>query len=130
MRSIMPPTLAATLLLVLLLALAALHLLILGGAVPSEIVWGGQATGGSMLLLESVALLTTLLFILAVWLRLRALRQGRQQPVLRLALWVMFAYFLLNSAANFTSAVRLEALVFGPFALLAALLTLRLALVK
>jgi len=117
-------------LLVILGALAVFHILMLFGALPGEIAWGGQAAGspGTLRILETVGLVVTLLFAAAV-----AAKAGLiGGPVLRrpagIAMWVVFAYFVLNALGNLASMSGVERAVFTPVSLVAALLALRLAL--
>lgn len=123
--------LAGTILLAAFAALAVFHVLVLLGAAPPNIVLGGAAAGSpNFALLEGIALLVTLLFALIVAVRLGYLDGAALRRAARWAVWLIFAYLLLNTAGNLASASSFEAYVFAPLTFVLALCALRLALEK
>lgn len=132
MKHILSAKLAANLLLILFGFLIVFHLAVLLNLLPSNIVWGGQAAASPAALrtLELVSLALTILFALVVAARAGYLPVGRFQKAITILLWLIFAYLLLNTLGNLAAASLLEKLIFTPLTLLAALLTLRLAIEK
>lgn len=109
---------------------AILHILILVGIVSPDIVWGGQIDGSPerLLILEIVALVATSLFIAIIVLRIRSIGSGKPQILLRIGIWIIFAYLVLNTLGNLASGVSAETLIFAPSTLIMALFALRLAI--
>jgi hypothetical protein len=106
---------------VLLTALALFHCAVLCGIVPQEHVWGGRAAASdSLILLEVVALVITLLFLFIVVVRVRLPLHNSLHGVVRLALWIMTLYFLLNVIGNIASFSGWERVVFTPVSTLLA----------
>jgi hypothetical protein len=119
---------SANALLVGLSLLAVFHLLMMLGVFPEDIAWGGGAgSSGSMLLLEVTALVVTLLFALVVAARAGYLGPQLQGRPAAVAMWIVFGYFVLNTAGNLASPSSLESAVFTPVSVILALLALRLA---
>jgi len=122
--------LAGQVLLVVLSLLAIFHLLILAKIIPPDFVWGG-AIGASttrLFVMEAISLLLTLVFLVIVVTKLGYINPDSRARVIRIAVWVMFAYFVLNVIGNLSSGVTIEKLIFAPLALFLALLTLRLGI--
>lgn len=112
---------AGTAVIVLLAVLALFHCAVLSGIVPQEHVWGGRvAASGSLIFLEIVALIITLLFLFIVVVRVRLALHNSLHGVVRLALWVMTIYFIGNIAGNITSLSGWERAVFTPLSTLLA----------
>lgn len=132
MKRLIPVKLAGSVLLLVLALLAILHVLILFKVVPSGIVWGGQIGGspGNLVVLETIALLVTLLFALIVAVKAGFVRAARFKRAAGVGTWLVFAYFALNTVGNLASGVSTERLLFAPITILLALLALRLALEK
>ncbi len=126
MKKLIPIRLAGNLLLAAFGLLAIFHVLVLLQVVPSTMVWGGQA--GNKLMLESISLVVTLLFGAIIAARLGYLRVGKFIGVIKVLMWVIFAYLLLNLLGNLASSFSLETWIFTPLTLLMAFLTLRLAI--
>lgn len=132
MKRLISVKLAGSVLLIALALLAILHVLILFKVVPSGIVWGGQIGGspGNLVVLETIALLVTLLFALIVAVKAGFVRTTRLKRAAGPGMWLVFAYFALNTIGNLASGVSTERLLFAPITILLALLALRLALEK
>ncbi|MCX2740198.1 hypothetical protein [Pontibacter anaerobius] len=104
------------------------HLLILTGIVPFEAVWGGRLKDRSqMLSFESVSIIINLVMLAIVSINAGALKVSISNKVIKAALWVMFALFILNTAGNALSNNKLEKLLFTPVTMALALGSLVLA---
>jgi hypothetical protein len=122
---------AARWLLICFGALAVFHIMVLAGALPSSIVWGGPGKhSGDVALLESVALVVTLLFGLVVAARASFIGPRPPRTFILAAMWVVVAYLALNVAGNLTSTSAFERAVFAPFSILMVLLALRVAVAR
>jgi len=121
---------AANLLLAGLGALAVFHLLLLFRVVPAGIAWGGRATTspGTLFALELAGLAVTALFAAIVAGKARYLKAPKLRSLWTIGVWIIFVYFLLNTAGNLTSLSSMERAVFTPVSALLALLALRLAI--
>lgn len=124
---------AGSLLLVILIFLFIFHILVIAGILPSDIVWGGgtrRMTQDRVITFEFISLIILLLFMLITLLKTGRIKGENLKLTASLATWIMFAYFILNAITNFASEVKTEQIVFGPLALILALLSLRLAIEK
>ena len=124
--------LAGSILLFALALLAILHVLILFQIVPPDFFWGGQigGTSGNLVVLETIALLVTLLFALIIAVKASYIRTTRFKRAAGFGMWLVFAYCVLNTFGNLASGVSAERLLFAPITILLAVLALRLALEK
>jgi len=137
MNRILSVKLAATIMLVLFGMLAVLQVLVLAGVVPLSMVWGGQLDNENDEPVFYIAPLFTLLALLALvafglMVALRAGWLGRP-GIYRwshILMWVLVAYFALNTVGNLAAASRLESCIFTPVTIVLVLLSLRLALQK
>ena len=132
MTKLISVKLAGNILLILFILLAVFHILVLLGLIPSDIVWGGQVADSSMnrVLLEIMALLVTLVFILVVAAKIGYVRFVRFPKVITVGLWIIFIYMLLNTLGNLASPVSAEKWIFMPLTFIIAILALKLALEK
>lgn len=130
MKEIISAKTAGGILLVIFGLLIVFHILVLLNLIPSNMVWGGQAGGSpsNLRTLEIISLVLTVLFTVAVALRIGYLDAPRLAVAVRVFMWFIFAYLLLNTLGNLASSSSMEKLIFTPLTLLAALLTLRLAI--
>ncbi|MBK6263741.1 hypothetical protein JKA74_01735 [Marivirga sp. S37H4] len=107
------------------------HLLVIVGVVPYEIVWGGRLTNHSqMLIFESVSITINLLMLWVVVSYAGFLRRKLNLKWLKVAFWVMFFLFSLNTIGNLNSSNQTEKMIFTPVTVLLAVFCLRLALSK
>ncbi|HEY9088295.1 MAG TPA: hypothetical protein VIO36_09020 [Anaerolineaceae bacterium] len=129
-KKLLSARLAGNLLLILFGLLIGFHLLVLFNLLPEDIVWGGRAASGpaQARTLELVSLVLTVLFAGVVSAKIGYIEAGKWGRVVNIALWVIFAYLVLNTLGNLVAISSLEKLIFTPLTLLAALLVLRLAL--
>lgn len=107
--------------------LAVFHIAILIGIllfdyVPLDFLWGGKIkTEAQLLNFEIVSLLTTVIFIFLLLIRSKWINLPKLMGVTRIALWMVFVLFLLNTIGNAlaeTTFERLFAIVSGVLALL------------
>lgn len=95
------------------------HVTILIGLTPSGIVWGSRIESESQFyLLESLSLLFNGLFIAVMLSRLSFWPSPLSPKFLRICLWFMAIFFLLNSLGNVLSKNSFEQLVFTPLTLI------------
>jgi hypothetical protein len=104
----------------------------LAGALPTGIAWGGQAVGSPKTLrtLEIVGIVVTLLFASVVCAKAGFIGAGRLRRPARIAMWVVFGYFVLNVVGNLASTSGLERAIFTPVSIVVAMLALRMAVGK
>ncbi|TNE65979.1 MAG: hypothetical protein EP344_02770 [Bacteroidetes bacterium] len=130
-RDFISARLAANILLFSLGLLLLFHILILLGILPGDIIWGGRAEAPSdKLVLELIALAITILMGIVVAARFGYIPAGSLQKPVRIAMWLVFGYFLLNTIGNWASEVRMETVVFTPVTLILAFFAYRLAIEK
>ena len=126
MKKMMTELFALRGLLVGLSLLILFHLLVLMGVVPFEVVWGGKMSEVSqMQRLEAVSAFFSLIMLSVVALRARIIKAPISSRIVTIMLWVMFAFFCLNTLGNLLSENLLEKLIFAPVTLLLALFTYR-----
>jgi hypothetical protein len=132
MKRLISARLAGNILLAALGLLFIFHVLVLFGVLPAEIVWGGMIQGGqtNLITLETVALAMTLLFMLIVAARIGYIQVGRLSGAVRVGVWLIFIFLLLNTLGNLASGVSFENLIAAPITIILALCALRLAIEK
>ncbi|MFC0214539.1 hypothetical protein ACFFK0_19075 [Paenibacillus chartarius] len=126
------PRWAGNILLVTFVVLVIFHILVIAQVVPAGMVWGGQFQGstGSLLMVEIFALLLTVVFALFVALKLRYVYIPISGKIAQTGVWVLFAYFVLNTLGNLAAVTWTEKLVFTPITIVLAILTYRVARMK
>jgi hypothetical protein len=80
--------------------------------------------------LETIALLLTLLFMLIIAAKIGYLRAGRLSGAVNIGVWLIFLFLLLNTLGNLASGVSFENLIAAPITIVLALCALRLAIEK
>ncbi len=132
MKKLISAKLAGNILLILFGALIVFHILVIFNLLPSSMVWGGQAgsSSASLRTLEVISLAITILFAVVIAAKVGYIKAGRFAGVVNVFVWIIFAYLLLNTAGNLASSSSTEKLIFTPITVIAALLTLRLAIEK
>ncbi len=130
MKKLISVKLAGNLLLIFLGLLLVFHILVLLGIIPASVIWGGQANSTNLVVLESIALVVTVLFLIIVAAKLGYILSGKFSGAVTVGLWIIFAYLILNTLGNLASGVSAENLVFAPLTLLVAFFALRLAIEK
>jgi hypothetical protein len=125
----MNPDFIGNLLLSILSLLFVFHLLVIAGVVPYTIVWAGKIQNRQqMLRMEAVSVLVLSLAVLLVMLRMGYLQWKENPLVLQGGMWVLFAFFMLNTLGNMTAKSPFEKYGFGSLTLLMAASFLLLAL--
>ena len=125
----MNPVLIGNLLLSLLGLLFIFHLLVIAGIVPYTIVWAGKIQNRQqMLRMEAVSLIVLLVAVTLVLLRMGYLQWVENPLALQIGMWLLFAFFSLNTLGNLTAKSPFEKYGFGSLTLLMAGCCLVLAL--
>lgn len=129
MESLFNPNLAGNTLLITLGLLIVFHVLVIAGIIPHSIVWAGKINSRAQLLrMESISLVVLALAILLVTLRMEYLAFIDSPAVINGGMWVLFAFFLLNTLGNLTAKSPIEKYGFGTLTLLMSLCCLVLAI--
>ena len=129
MESLLNPNLAGNILLILLALLVVFHLLVIAGIIPYNIVWAGKINNRTQLLrMESISLVVLALASILVALRMEYLTFLNYPSVINGGMWVLFAFFLLNTLGNLTAKSPIEKYGFGTLTLLMSLCCLVLAI--
>ena len=80
------------------------HLLIMLRIIPFKIVWGGRLEDLSeMLVFETVSVIINLIMLAVVGIKAGFLRTKINRMIIKIALWIMFVLFLINTIGNFFS---------------------------
>lgn len=127
MKQLISARRAAQILLGILGVVVVVHILVLIGVVSSDVVWGGNATEGSVVVLEGIALATTLLFMAVVAAKGGMITLPVPSQTVDIGMWVMVVYFSLNTLGNLLAQSNTETLFFAPLTLVMVVLALRLA---
>lgn len=132
MKNLISPKTAGIIMLIIFLLLVKMHLLIMLKLIPSDFVWGGQ-TGqnpSDLIMMEIIAVLVLILFALIVIVKIKFLFPDKFRRLSTIGMWLIFAYFGLNTVGNLLSPNMLEKLIFTPVAIILSLLSLRLTIEK
>jgi hypothetical protein len=120
---------AAHCIILILSLVVVFHLLVLMNVIPYNIVWGGRLKDRAELFqFEMISIAANLLMLLVVLVKAKILKVALHPKLLTVALWLMFALFILNTVGNLLSVNEWEKIVFTPLTLILALLCLKLAL--
>ena len=108
------------------------HILVLSHVVPSDLVWAGEVSEDpyDLLVLELTVILLILLFGMVLLLKLRLIAQRKSGRAINIGIWIIFAYFIINTISNLSRGITTESLIFAPVSLILVLLILRLAIEK
>ncbi|MEO8355331.1 MAG: hypothetical protein ABI621_05430 [Chloroflexota bacterium] len=132
MKKFISAKLAGNILLAALGVLFIFHILVVLGLIPADIVWGGQINDAqtNLVMLETIALLVTLLFIFIVAVKTGYIKMDKFHSVINAGAWLIFIFMILNTLGNIASAASFENLVFAPITVILALCAFRLAVEK
>lgn len=130
MKKLISAKLAGNILLFSLGLLLVFHILALLKIVPADIMWGGQANAGNIVMLEVVAIVVTLFFGYIIAAKTGYFQVGKFAGAVKVLVWIIFAFLLLNTLGNLASGVSAENFIFAPVTLILALCALRLAVEK
>ena len=130
MKKLISARLAGNVLLIAMAVLMVFHVLVLIGVVPAAAIWGGQvqAGTGALVVMEVIAMGVTLVFATIIAARTGYLKAGRLRIVVKIGVWLISAFLLLNTLGNLASGVAAEGLIFAPITLILAFFAFRLAI--
>ncbi|AKD02433.1 hypothetical protein POKO110462_10430 [Pontibacter korlensis] len=128
MNKAVTKSIATSGIIVILSCIVLFHVLVMLGIIPFGIVWGGRLKSSSqMLMFEITSIIINLTMLTVVGVHAGVLNVRVNRKVVKSALWVMFALFLLNTVGNLFSNNETEKLIFTPLTILLSLFCLRLA---
>jgi hypothetical protein len=130
MKKLGSAKLAGNILLFSLGLLLVFHILVLLKIVPANMMWGGQANAGNIVMLEIIALAVTVFFGYVIAAKTGYVNAGKFAGVVNILVWIIFIFLLLNTLGNLASGVSAESFIFAPITLILALCALRLAIEK
>jgi hypothetical protein len=131
MRRLISAKLAGNITLILLAILIIFHVLVLMRAIPHEIVWGGQISDvSSLVYFEGFAIMLTFIFALIIGIKTGHIKYVITRKLANIGVWLISAYFLINTTGNLASGITAEKMIFAPITILLTLLTFRLAIEK
>jgi hypothetical protein len=105
------------------------HVLVVIGVVPFNMIWGGRlTTHEQMIQFEMVSILINVLMISVVAIYGGYLSIHIKPMIIKVALWIMFVLFFLNTIGNLFSISEWEKIIFTPITFLLAIFSLRLAM--
>ena len=130
MKKLISARLAGNVLLIAMALLMVFHVLVLIGVVPAAAIWGGQvqAGTGALVVMEVIAMGVTLVFAAIIAAKAGYLKAGRLRIVVKIGVWLIFAFLVLNTLGNLASGVSTEGLIFAPITLILAFFAFRLAI--
>ncbi|MGZ5243047.1 MAG: hypothetical protein ACXWDO_07500 [Bacteroidia bacterium] len=131
MKDLISAKFAAYSVFILLSVFVVFHFFVVAGVVPQDIVWGGRISSREELIrMETISILVNLIMISIAAVRARILKFRINSTILRVAFWLMFVLFSLNTLGNLLSLNDFEKYAFTPVTLLLAIFSLRLAIDK
>lgn len=129
MENVISTSLAGNTLLLIFGLLFIFHLLVLSGTIPYSIVWAGKIKNQKDLVkMEYISLLVLVVAIIIVSLKMGYLNFLPYPTIINIGMWILFAFFVLNTIGNLTAKKPIEQYGFGFLTLVIALLALTLAL--
>lgn len=124
-----PERIASFGLLIILSAIIVMHGLVFLGILPYEMVWGGRLKSRSdMIVFESASLVINALMLMVVLIRAGLLKVKINSIVLKVAFWIMFAIYALNTLGNLASLNAFERYFFTPLTFILAIFSWRLTI--
>lgn len=104
------------------------HGLAIFGIVPYQILWGGRLKNHhEMLVFETVSMVINGLMLVVVMIHKGVINKVISDKAVKIALWVMFLLFVINTIGNINAVSSWERYIFTPITLILALFCLRLA---
>jgi hypothetical protein len=130
MKKLIGKKLAANILLIVLFLLIIFHILIISEILPYDIIWGGQVDGSkeSLIHLEIIAIVILILFMIIITSKIGYITILKSTMIKTIGMWIIFAYFVLNTLGNLASDVTIENYIFAPITIVLAILSLSLAI--
>lgn len=131
MKKLLTAKQAGNTLLVIFSLVVIFHIVALLGFVPTNMVWGGRLeTREELVVFESISLVIILIAIALVCIRMGYLDLPRLLSVAKVAMWILFALFVLNTIGNAFAETNLERYAGGFGTLLLSFLSWRVAVEK
>ena len=123
--------LAVISMLVVFICTTIFHFLVLLEIIPFDIVWGGRLENASqMRLFESVSIVISLLIIIVVAIKGAYIKPFIPDKIINIILWMLVAIFTLNTIGNIFAVSSVEARIFTPLTLIAAVFCYRMVIEK
>ncbi len=116
-------------LIILLICSMILHILVVLKVLPYKMLWGGRiSTDAQMYRLETISLLTNLVFLVAILSQLELVDVHISHTWMKILMWIMVVAFTMNTFGNASSKNQLEKFLFTPLTFIMAIFSLILAL--
>jgi hypothetical protein len=129
MNKLITEKLASNIVISVLSLFVVFHVLVLTGFIPYNIVSGGRIKNNSQLLrFEIISIALNLLMLVVVLMKAKVFDVVINQKVITISLWVMAAFFILNTIGNLLSISDFERFVFTPLTIMLSVFCLKLAL--
>ncbi|MCF8238942.1 MAG: hypothetical protein K9I85_12340 [Saprospiraceae bacterium] len=107
------------------------HCFVIAGWISPKSVWGERVQSDQDLIHVELASISMLfLYAMIVMAKVNIIDMDWIKPLAQLGLWMMAIYFVITSVTNAMGDTNLERFLFAPVALVLAILTVRLALIK
>ena len=107
------------------------YILVLAGVIPFAMVWGGRlGSRDEMQIFETISIVVNFLIITVVAIKGGYIKSFVPRAVVTVFLWALVILFSLNTVGNLLSNSFLEAIIFTPLTLMAAVFCYRLAVEK
>lgn len=104
------------------------HWLVLFGLIPYDIVWSGKIKNeGELVKMESISIFILIIFSIVVALKMGYIKYTVKPIVTNVGIWVLVAFFTLNTIGNLTAINPIEKYGFSLLTLVITVLTFRLA---
>src|SRR3954454_653501 len=115
MNKLITEKLASNIVISVLSLFVVFHVLVLTRFIPYNIVSGGRIKNNSQLLrFEIISIALNLLMLLVVLMKAKVFDVVINQKAITISLWVMAAFFMLNTIGNLLSISDFERFVFTP----------------
>lgn len=121
--------LAQTTIITILSLIIIFHILVLTSIIPYDIVWGGRITSQQQMIpLVLASTLLNAVFLLIILVYCGIWKVNISNRILKISIWAMMFFFLLNTLGNLMSESNFEKWVFAPTTLILSWSLLQLAL--
>ena len=128
MQKLLPLRIVTNGLIIIFSCVIIFHLLVITSLIPSDIVWGGNISDNSQMVVMELVSIAFNLFMLAVVCTYAGIIKMDVNPtLLKICFWVMFLLFLINTFGNLMSKSSLETYIFTPLTIVLTLFCFRIA---
>jgi hypothetical protein len=129
MKNYISSRFASTTLLFIFSAVIVFHLLVIAGIIPYAMVWGGRIQSQEQMIpFEITSIMINVIMMAVVAVYAHYLNVKVNPKIIKVALWIMFGIFFLNTIGNLFSKNEWEKIIFTPITLLLAIFSFRLAI--